>query len=117
MALKFHHKQLDNGLDIVAEVNPDSHSFAAGPFVKTGSRDESADVYGASHFLEHMTFKGSDKYTWEDVNRTFDEMGAGYNAFTRQEMTTYYANLLPEIAAAAVEHLSHRLRPARRESD
>ena len=40
MPLTFHHKQLPNGLDIVAEVNPDSHSFAAGLFVKTGSRDE-----------------------------------------------------------------------------
>ena len=40
MPLTFHHHQLNNGLDIVAEVNPDSHSFAAGLFVKTGSRDE-----------------------------------------------------------------------------
>src|SRR3712207_8896956 len=67
MALTFHHHQLPNGLDVVAEVNPDSHSFAAGLFVKTGSRDESMDVNGVSHFLEHMMFKGSDKYTWEDV--------------------------------------------------
>src|SRR5215217_6711282 len=116
MALKFHHKQLDNGLDVIAEVNPDSHSFAAGLFVKTGARDESADVNGVSHFLEHMMFKGSDKYTWEDVNRIFDEMGARYNAFTSQEMTAYYANVLPEFTEPAVEHLSHLLRPAIRKS-
>ena len=96
MPLTFHHKQLANGLDIIAEVNPDSHSFAAGLFVKTGSRDEDVDVNGVSHFLEHMMFKGSAKYTWEDVNRIFDEMGAQYNAFTSQEMTAYYANVLPE---------------------
>ena len=48
MPLTFHHKQLPNGLDIIAEVNPDSHSFAAGLFVKTGSRDEQADVNGVS---------------------------------------------------------------------
>jgi predicted Zn-dependent peptidase len=117
MALKFHHKQLDNGLDVIAEVNPDSHSFAAGLFVKTGARDESADVNGVSHFLEHMMFKGSDKYSWEDVNRIFDEMGARYNAFTSQEMTAYYANVLPEFTEPAVEHLSHLLRPAIRKSD
>ena len=58
MPLTFHHKQLKNGLDIVAEVNPDSHSFAAGLFVKTGSRDETPEVNGVSHFLEHMMFKG-----------------------------------------------------------
>ena len=117
MALTFHHKQLDNGLDVIAEVNPDSHSTALGLFVKTGSRDESMDINGVSHFLEHMMFKGSSKYTWEDVNRIFDEMGARYNAFTSQEMTAYYANVLPEFTERTVEHLSHLLRPALRDSD
>jgi predicted Zn-dependent peptidase len=117
MPLTFHHHQLPNGLDVIAEVNPDSHSTALGLFVKTGSRDESMEVNGVSHFLEHMMFKGSDKYTWEDVNRIFDEMGARYNAFTSQEMTAYYANVLPEFTEKAVEHLSHLLRPALRGSD
>jgi len=117
MPLTFHHKQLPNGLDIIAEVNPDSYSFAAGLFVKTGSRDEQSDVNGVSHFLEHMMFKGSTKYTWEDVNRIFDEMGARYNAFTSQEMTAYYANVLPEFTEKAIEHLSHLLRPALRDED
>jgi predicted Zn-dependent peptidase len=117
MPLTFQHKQLPNGLDIVAEVNPDSHSFAAGLFVKTGSRDELPKLNGVSHFLEHMMFKGSEKYTWEDVNRIFDEIGARYNAFTSQEMTAYYANVLPEFTEQAVEHLSHLLRPAIRTSD
>src|SRR3954451_9555062 len=117
MPLKFHYKQLPNGLDIVAETNPDSYSFAAGLFVKTGSRDEDAHVNGVSHFLEHMMFKGSQKYTWEDVNRIFDEIGARYNAFTTQEMTAYYANVLPEFTERAVEHLAHLLRPAIRDED
>ena len=117
MSLTFHHQQLSNGLDIVAEQNPDAHSIAMGLFVKTGSRDEQADVNGVSHFLEHMMFKGSSKYTWEDVNRIFDEIGAKYNAFTSQEMTAYYANVLPEFTERAVEHLSHLLRPALRVED
>src|SRR3954471_24254212 len=117
MPLKFHYKQLPNGLDIVAEDNPDSHSFAAGLFVKTGSRDEDASINGVSHFLEHMMFKGSNKYTWEDVNRIFDEMGARYNAFTSQEMTAYYANVLPEFTERTMEHLAHLLRPAIRVED
>ena len=75
------------------------------------------DVNGVSHFLEHMMFKGSDKYTWEDVNRIFDEIGARYNAFTSQEMTAYYANVLPEFTERAIEHLSHLLRPAIRVED
>src|SRR3954452_15170038 len=117
MPLTFQHIQLPNGLDIVAEINPDSHSFAAGLFVKTGSRDEAPNVVGVSHFLEHMMFKGSDKYTWEDVNRIFDEIGARYNAFTSQEMTAYYANVLPEFTEQAVEHLAHLLRPSIRVED
>ena len=117
MPLTFHHHQLDNGLDVIAEQNPDAHSVALGLFVNTGSRDEAADVNGVSHFLEHMMFKGSGKYTWEDVNRIFDEMGAKYNAFTSQEMTAYYANVLPEFTEKAVEHLSHLLRPAIRVED
>jgi predicted Zn-dependent peptidase len=117
MPLSFKHHQLPNGLDIIAEENPDSYSFAAGIFVKTGSRDESQSVNGVSHFLEHMMFKGSSKYTWEDVNRIFDEIGARYNAFTSQEMTAYYANVLPEFTEKAIEHLSHLLRPAIRNAD
>lgn len=117
MALRFHHHRLTNGLDIVAEVNPDAHTFAAGFFVKTGSRDEPRELAGVSHFLEHMMFKGSERYTWEDVNRIFDEMGARYNAFTSQEMTAYYAGVLPEFTDRALEHLSHLLRPALRQTD
>src|SRR5438309_3089093 len=117
MALTFHHTQLPNGLDVVAELNPDAHSVALGLFVKTASRDEDPSVVGVSHFLEHMMFKGSSKYTWEDVNRIFDEIGARYNAFTSQEMTAYYANVLPEFTERAVEHLAHLLRPAIRVED
>ena len=62
-------------------------------------------------------FEGSDKYTWEDVNRIFDEIGARYNAFTSQEMTAYYANVIPEFTEKAIEHLSHLLRPAIRQTD
>src|ERR1700761_6810422 len=102
MALTFHQHRLSNGLQIVAEHNPHAHSIATGLFVATGSRDEEMAVNGVSHFLEHMMFKGSSKYTWEDVNRIFDEIGARYNAFTTQELTAYYANVLPEFTERAI---------------
>jgi len=117
MALTFHSDRLPNGLQILAEENPDAHSFAAGLFVRTGSRDEEPRMAGVSHFLEHMMFKGSKQYTWEEVNRIFDEIGARYNAFTTQEMTAYYANVLPEFTGRTIEHLSHLLRPAIRRED
>ena len=115
--MTFHRTELPNGLEIIAEANGDAHSFAAGFYVNTGSRDESAEINGVSHFLEHMMFKGSGQYTWEDVNRIFDEMGANYNAYTSQENTAYFANVLPEFTEPVIEHLSHLLRPAIRRED
>lgn len=117
MPLTFHYHQLANGLDIVAEHNPDAHSFAAGLYVKTGSRDERPELCGVSHFLEHMMFKGPESMGWEAMNRIFDELGARYNAFTTQEMTAYYANVLPEFTEPIMEHLGRLLRPAVRPED
>jgi predicted Zn-dependent peptidase len=117
MPLKFHQYRLQNGLNVIAEADSDAHSFAAGLYINTGSRDESPEIAGVSHFLEHMMFKGSEKYSWEDVNRIFDELGARYNAFTTQENTAYYINVLPEFTQRAVEHLANLLRPAIRQAD
>ena len=71
------------------ECNPAVHSVALGFFVRTGSRDETDDVAGVSHFLEHMVFKGTAQHSADDVNREFDEMGANYNASTSEETTVY----------------------------
>lgn len=115
--MKFCEHQLDNGLEIVAEVNPDAYSTSLGYFVKTGSRDETADVAGVSHFLEHMLFKGTPRRSAADVNRELDEIGSHANAYTSEERTVYYATVLPEYQARAVEILSDMMRPALREDD
>src|SRR5580704_2399148 len=94
--MEFLQTKLANGLEIVAECNDEAHTSALGYFVQTGARDETDDVSGVSHFLEHMVFKGTAKRSAEDVNREFDEMGAHYNAFTSEESTVYYAAILPE---------------------
>jgi predicted Zn-dependent peptidase len=112
----FQHR-LPNGLTIIAEPNDAAHSFAAGLFVRIGSRDEPVEINGVSHFLEHMMFKGSSTLNWQDMNRIFDEMGARYNAFTTQEMTAYYANVLPQFTAGCMEHLQHLFEPALRQDD
>lgn len=115
--MKFHEATLDNGLTIVAELNPQAHSLAAGYFVRTGSRDETGGVSGVSHFLEHMAFKGNDKYSADDVNRIFDEIGANYNASTSEEVTLYYAAVLPEYIDQTMELLSTLIRPTLRQDD
>src|SRR6476646_9906776 len=67
--MPFQQHTLDNGLEIVAETSPDAYSSAFAFFVRTGARDESREVSGVSHFLEHMVFKGSANRSAADVNR------------------------------------------------
>ena len=57
--MNFHHATLSNGLDVIAEVDSNALSTAVSFFVRTGSRDETAEISGVSHFLEHMAFKGT----------------------------------------------------------
>ena len=115
--MQFHHAELQNGLTVVAEINPAAQSVAAGFFVKTGARDETSEVSGVSHFLEHMAFKGDEKYSAEDVNRIFDEIGAKYNASTSEETTLYYAAVLPEYLEKTMELLAGLIRPSLRPDD
>jgi len=115
--MEFHRAVLDNGLTIVAESNPAAATMAAGFFVRTGSRDESAEVAGVSHFLEHMVFKGTARRTPFDVNRDFDRLGAEYNAFTSEENTVYYGAVLPEYQTDLLDILGDILRPALRQED
>ena len=115
--MPFHHTQLANGLTIIGEDNPAALSTAVGFFVRTGARDESSDVSGVSHFLEHMVFKGTPKRTALDVNKDFDRIGAQYNAYTSEENTVFWAAILPEYLPRAVDILADILRPSLREDD
>jgi predicted Zn-dependent peptidase len=91
--------------------------FPIGFFVKTGSRDETPEVSGVSHFLEHMVFKGTPHRTALEVNYDFDKIGASYNAFTSEENTVFYAAILPEYVPQAVDILADILRPSLRGED
>lgn len=115
--MKFEHHRLHNGLELIAEVDPHALSTAVGFFVRTGSRDETADVSGVSHFLEHMAFKGSERRSADDVNRQFDDIGAKYNAYTSEEHTVYHAAVLPEYLPQTIDLLSDLLRPSLRVDD
>lgn len=115
--MEFRSVQLDNGLEIVAEINPSAFSQSLGYFVKTGSRDETPKMAGVSHFLEHMVFKGTNKRSAEDVNQELDDLGSQSNAYTSEEQTVYYMSVLPENQAHALELLSDIMRPALRDDD
>ncbi|HZT79823.1 MAG TPA: pitrilysin family protein [Gemmataceae bacterium] len=115
--MPFQTHRLPNGLQIIAETSPSARSMALGFFVRTGSRDEGPEVSGVSHFLEHMVFKGTPRRSALDVNRDFDRIGAHYNAFTSEENTVFYAAILPEYMAQAVDVLADILRPSLRTDD
>ena len=115
--MEFLEHTLQNGLEVVAECSPEAYSTSLGFFVKAGARDETDEVAGVSHFLEHMAFKGTPTRSADDVNRQFDEMGAYHNAGTSEESTVYYAAVLPEYQDRAVELLGDILRPSLRKAD
>ncbi len=115
--MQFRTAVLENGLTIIAEVDPAAHTAAAGFFVKTGARDEATPLMGVSHFLEHMMFKGTGDLSAEDLNRAYDEIGARNNAYTSNEMTCFYAQILPEHVPTGVDLLGRMMRPALRGAD
>lgn len=115
--MQFRNHQFENGLEIIAECNPQAYSTAVGFFVNTGSRDETDELAGVSHFLEHMAFKGTPKRSAADVNRELDEMGSHSNARTGEERTIYHASVLPEFQDPVVELLSDIMRPSLRTDD
>ena len=115
--MPFHTHTLPNGLQLIGETSPSARSVALGFFVRTGSRDETPEVSGVSHFLEHMMFKGTPRRTALEVNLDFDRIGASYNAYTSEENTVYYAAVLPEYLPKAMDVLADILRPSLRQED
>ncbi|MBN2457325.1 MAG: insulinase family protein [Sedimentisphaerales bacterium] len=115
--MEFRNRQLANGLTIVSEINDSAKSAAVGFFVKTGSRDENNNINGASHFLEHMLFKGTGKLNAFEVNEAFDRTGAKFNAFTSEENTVFYAAVLPEYLLEVTGLWIELMRPALRNED
>jgi predicted Zn-dependent peptidase len=101
---------LPNGLRIVIEPMPQSHSAAAGFLVRTGARDEQPELAGVSHFLEHMCFKGTPKRSWEQITVDFDNMGSTYNAYTSKEKTFYFGWVRVEDLERQVELIADMMR-------
>src|SRR3954463_6003985 len=104
--MPFHSARLPNGLQVIGETNPAARSAAVGFFVRTGSRDETPEVRGVSHFLEHMVFKGPPRRSAAEVNRDLVVIGSAANAFTSEENSFFYAAVLPEFLPQAIDVLA-----------
>lgn len=108
---RFYEHQLGNGLQLLGQFMPDVQSVSACFYVRTGARDEEPVLGGVSHFLEHMTFKGTATRSYEDINRAFEEMGAENNAGTGHEFTYFHAKVLRENAPGLIALLADMMRP------
>lgn len=109
--------QLKNGLRVVLEKIPTCRSVSFGIWVKTGSRNEQASNNGISHFIEHMLFKGSERYSAQDIAESFDAIGGYVNAFTSKEYTCYYAKVLDEHLPIAMDVLADMFFTSRFDQD
>ncbi|HEX6208532.1 MAG TPA: pitrilysin family protein [Actinomycetota bacterium] len=95
-----------SGLRVITERMPGVRSVTLGVWVPVGSRDEPARTAGASHFLEHLLFKGTKARSARDIAEAFDAVGGELNAFTGREQTVFYARVLDKDLPMAVDHLT-----------
>jgi predicted Zn-dependent peptidase len=97
---------LPGGLRVVTEFLPAVRSVALGIWVGVGSRDEDEAHAGATHYLEHLLFKGTKRRTALELSSEMDAVGGEMNAFTAKEYTCYYARVLDADLPLAVDVLS-----------
>jgi predicted Zn-dependent peptidase len=101
--------ELDSGVRVVTEEVPSVRSVALGLWVRTGSRNETLAQAGVSHFLEHLLFKGTARFSAIEISERFDGLGASINAATGKETTHLHARFLDEHTEAVFDLLAEML--------
>jgi predicted Zn-dependent peptidase len=96
---------LPGGLRVVTESMPGIRSASVGAWLGVGSRDEAPSLSGASHFLEHLLFKGTATRSAMDISVALDRVGGEFNAFTAKEYTCFHARVLDQDLPLAVDVL------------
>ncbi len=99
-------REMKNGLLVASEVIPHLRSVAIGVWVRCGSRFESAELNGISHFIEHLLFKGTKKRSAADIANAIDSVGGQLDAFTDKEYVGFFAKVLDQHLPFAFELLS-----------
>jgi predicted Zn-dependent peptidase len=100
---KYEVTELDSGERVITERVPSVRSVALGYWIGAGSRDEKPERAGVSHFLEHLLFKGSSRYTAQEIAETFDVLGGELNAATSREHTMLYARVTDAHVETAID--------------
>ncbi|HTY45345.1 MAG TPA: pitrilysin family protein [Patescibacteria group bacterium] len=111
-------EKLTNGIKLVTHAMPARRSVALGIWINVGGRYESPRLKGAAHFLEHLLFKGSRKYSCRRIKESIEGVGGSLNGFTSEELTCYLVKLPAVYLEAAFDVLSDMvLQPLLRASD
>lgn len=95
--------RLPSGLLVVSEHMPRVETVSIGAYVHAGTRNETAEENGASHFLEHMAFKGTARRDAASIAREIENVGGHINAYTAREQTAYYCKVLKEDVGLAAD--------------
>lgn len=101
--------KLDNGIRVVVERISDVRSVAVGVWINTGSRYESADINGVSHFIEHLLFKGTKNRNAKEIAETIEKIGGQLNAFTSKEYTCFLTRVMDQHIEIGLDLLSDML--------
>ncbi|MCL5036557.1 MAG: insulinase family protein, partial [Chloroflexi bacterium] len=100
---------LPNGMKVITEKLPIFRSVSIGVWVNVGTRCEKVSQNGYSHFLEHMTFKGTKSRSAREIAEIFDSVGGQLNAFTEKEQTCYYARVVDKYLPLSIEIIADML--------
>lgn len=106
MNTKFKKSELSNGIRVVSELHPGSRAVSMGIWVLTGTRDETPDVAGISHLLEHLVFKGTKTRSAYQIAKSLEALGGELNAYTTREYTCYHALVLKDHWEKALDVLA-----------
>ena len=101
--------QLSNGMNVILAQSKKSPVVSAQVWVRNGSADEQKGEEGVSHFIEHLLFKGTDKYGVGEIANRVEAAGGQLNAYTSFDQTVYYMTLSKDYMAEAVDMLSEML--------
>src|SRR3982751_608200 len=101
--------QLKNGLQVLLQESHKSPIVSVQMWVKTGSADEGKGEEGISHFIEHLVFKGTEKYGVGGIASTVEAAGGELNAYTSFDQTVFYVNISREFSSVALDVISEMM--------
>src|ERR1700723_2730822 len=101
---------LKNGVRVISEEMGHVRSVSLGVWIRTGSRRETSEENGISHFIEHMLFKGTKNRSAEEIARAVDSIGGGLDAFTSKELVSYNVKVLDEHLPEAFDGVADLVR-------